>query len=148
MPQDNKWLQFFKFLFFSLGAGVIEFGTFELLTLLLPGNYTWIKVAEVLSVVLSCLFNFTVNRKYTFKSCNNMALGMLLYGLFYLVMAPIGAYFIVFEMKTFGMEKELAKAIKMVINFAFDYLYCRFVLFRPWGAARQHDDQSQKSGEI
>ncbi|MEG1581736.1 MAG: GtrA family protein [Clostridia bacterium] len=116
--------QFLVFLCFSLGAGLIEISSFSIIILF--GN---VIVADVVSVVLSCLFNFTLNRKYTFKSVNNIYLGMVLYGLFYLVFTPLGALFIDFLVKA-GVNEFLAKAIKMIINFVLDFLYCKFVIFK------------------
>ena len=135
--KDGKVIQFIKFLGFSLGAGVIEFLTFTLIVLLAGRQSlvdagvrdTWVIVAEVTSVVLSCLFNFTLNRKYTFKSANNMAVGMILYGLFYLVVTPLGVQFILLLTHS-GWNEFLAKATKMILNFLLDFTFCKFVLFR------------------
>ncbi len=129
------FIQFLKFLCVSLGAGVVEFGSFTLLDLIfrsvwhtdiLPkGTIIWI---EIVSVALSCLFNFTVNRKFTFKAATNIALGMVMYGAYYALATPLGALFITF-LQTHGLSEFLAKAIKMVLNFALDFLYCKFVIF-------------------
>ncbi len=129
MGLRDKAVKVLKFVCFSLGAGVVEFGSFALLTRLLPNTDRYIVVAEVISVALSCLFNFTLNRKYTFKSASNIYLGMALYGLFYLVMTPLGAWFIL-KLMGWGLPELVAKIVKMVVNFAFDFLFCNFVLFR------------------
>lgn len=121
-------LQFLKFVFFSLGAGIIEFGTFALLRMVFPGDAA-LKACEVVSVVLSCLFNYTINRKYTFGASNNLWLGMLIYGLYYLVATPVGAAFIVWLTQS-GWNELLAKAFKMILNFVLDFSLCKFVIFR------------------
>lgn len=120
--------QFLKFLCFSLGAGIIELVSFTLITLEAEGE-VWLLVAEVISVVLSCLFNFTLNRKYTFKAANNIVLGMLLYGAYYAVATPVGAMFII-SLTRLGVNEFLAKAIKMLINFVIDFCYCKFFIFK------------------
>ena len=122
-------LQFIRFLCFSLGAGVIEFVSFLLLSSIDSGNETVLVIAEVASVVFSCLFNFTLNRKYTFQSANNIVLGMFLYGLYYLIATPVGASFIVWLTRC-GWADWLAKATKMILNFILDFLYCKFIIFR------------------
>ncbi len=121
-------LQFIKFVCFSLGAGIIEFGTFTLLRLAFPAAGALV-ACEVISVVLSCLFNYTINRKYTFGASNNLLLGMLIYGLYYAVATPVGAEFIVWLVKQ-GWNESLAKATKMVLNFFLDFALCKFVIFR------------------
>ena len=126
----NGWLQFLQFVVVSLGAGVIEYATFALMTWIVPDNKTMLVAAEVTSVVLSCLFNFTVNRKYTFHSSSNIPLGMLLYGVYYAFLAtPAGVWFLLFLTQG-GMHELLAKAVKMLVNFIFDYLFCKFILFQ------------------
>jgi len=143
VKRDGKWLQFFKFLFFSLGAAVIDFGSFALLIWLLPNAKTYTVIAAVTSVALSCLFNFTLNRKYTFRSVNNIKLGMLMYGLFYLVLTPCMAQLILLQVH-FGIPELLAKPVSMVVNFFCDYAFCRFVLFRPWGGKKTAGDGDSK----
>lgn len=132
-PQEKPkkgWLQFLQFVMVSLGAGVIEYATFALMTWIVPGNQTMLVAAEITSVVLSCLFNFTVNRKYTFHSASNIPLGMLLYGVYYALLAtPAGVWFLLF-LTQIGLHELLAKAVKMLANFVFDYLFCKFILFQ------------------
>ncbi len=128
--QKSSFLQFLQFVCVSLGAGVIEYGTFALMTWIVADNKTMLVIAEVTSVVLSCLFNFTVNRKYTFHSSSNIPFGMLLYGVYYAFLAtPAGVWFLLFLTQS-GMHELLAKAVKMLVNFVFDYLFCKFILFQ------------------
>lgn len=120
-------LQFLKFVCFSLGAGIIEFVSFTVINLFCTRETLWI--AEVASVVLSCLFNFTLNRKYTFQSASNLYLGMALYGLYYAVATPLGVQFISFLIDS-GWNEYLAKITKMLLNFILDFSYCKFFIFR------------------
>lgn len=130
-------IQFLKFLCFSLGAAVIEFSSFSVIIL-----FGSVIAADVISVILSCLFNFTLNRKYTFKSANNIYLGMILYGIFYLIFTPLGAWFIN-SLVNAGVNEFLAKFIKMLINFVLDFSFCKFVVFRVKGK-KQPDVSSIK----
>lgn len=121
--------QALMFLCFSLGAGVIELVSFELLGLF-SKNSTWLVMREIISVVLSCLFNFTLNRKYTFKSSNNIYIGMLLYALFYAISSPLWALAMKNVLEKVGMEYDtIVKLIKMLLNFVLDFLYCKFIIF-------------------
>lgn len=130
--------QFAKFVCFSLGAGIIEFGAFTLLRVLFPDD-GMLAPCEVVSVVLSCLFNYTVNRKYTFGASNNLLLGMLIYGAYYAVATPVGASFIQWLVRL-NWNESLAKATKMILNFFLDFALCKLIIFRlkkPSGAAEQ-----------
>ena len=124
----NGIRQFFKFLLFSIGAGIVEALSFTLIHETTPKTNFFLVTAEVTSVVLSCIFNFTINRKFTFKASTNIARGMLFYGLFYLIMTPLGAGFVVF-LKDIGWNEYLAKGTKMLLNFLIDFCFCKFVLF-------------------
>ena len=74
--------RFIKFVLFSISAGVIEIVSFALLSELTPLK-EWI--SYIISVVLSVIWNFTFNRKFTFKSANNIPIAMLKVALFYVV---------------------------------------------------------------
>ena len=69
-----------KFTLFSVSAGVIQIGSFTLLNELLHLDY-WI--SYLIALTLSVLWNFTLNRRYTFQSANNVPLAMLKVAAFY-----------------------------------------------------------------
>lgn len=75
-----------KFALFSVSAGIIQAGTFALMFDLLHWNW-W--VSYLISLVLSVLWNFTFNRKFTFKSANNVPKAMLLVAAYYCVFTPL-----------------------------------------------------------
>ena len=70
----KEFWRFIKFVLFSISAGVIEIVSFTLLSELTPLK-EWI--SYIISVVLSVIWNFTFNRKFTFKSANNSSIAML-----------------------------------------------------------------------
>lgn len=76
----------FKFFLISISAGIIQVGSFTLLNEVFHLNY-W--VAYLTSLLLSIIWNFTINRKYTFKSANNVKIAMLLVLAFYAVFTPL-----------------------------------------------------------
>ena len=77
-----------KFTLFSISAGVIQIGSFTLLMELLHWP-EW--VSHLTSLVLSVLWNFTLNRKYTFQSATNVPIAMLKVAAFYLMFTPLSA---------------------------------------------------------
>ena len=64
-PTREELIRTIKFVLFSISAGVIEFGVFTVLYELLHWEY-W--VAYLIALVLSVLWNFTLNREFTFRS--------------------------------------------------------------------------------
>ncbi|MBO5305138.1 MAG: GtrA family protein [Clostridia bacterium] len=116
----------FKFLLISISAGLVELGTFTLFNELLRFDY-WI--CYLLSVVLSVLWNFTINRKVTFRSANNIKIAMLLVFAFYVVFVPcstlVGNY-----ATGLGVNEYIVKIATMLLNFTLEFVYCRFVVYR------------------
>ena len=75
-----------KFLLFSVSAGLIEIGSFSLLSIFLSDDYYILKA--FISLTLSVIWNFTFNRKFTFKSATNVPIAMLKVAAFYAVFTP------------------------------------------------------------
>ena len=78
----NETWRFLKFVLFSASAGLIEIGSFALLNELLDWPY-W--PSYLIALVLSVLWNFTLNRKFTFRSAANVPRAMLLVAAYYAV---------------------------------------------------------------
>ncbi len=118
-----------KFVLFSISAGIIQVGSFTLLNELLQLNY-W--VSYLVSLVLSVLWNFTLNRKFTFKSAANVPVAMMKVALFYLVFTPLSTWWTaVLTEPAYGMmwNEYLVLAGTMLINFVTEYLFDRFFVF-------------------
>ena len=118
-----------KFVLFSISAGVIQVGSFTLLNELLHLNY-W--ASYLISLVLSVLWNFTLNRKFTFKSAANVPIAMLKVAGFYLVFTPLSTWWTaVLTEPSYGfMWNEYVVLVgTMVINFVTEYLFQRFFVF-------------------
>ncbi len=129
METQNKTKEFFralKFLLISISAGVIQIGSFTLFNEAFKWGY-WL--AYLTSLLLSILWNFTINRKITFKSANNVALAMVLVLAFYAVFTPVST--ILGNMATKANWNEYVVLIlTMVANFVLEYLFTRFVVYR------------------
>ena len=116
-----------KFVLFSISAGIIEIGSFTLLELILGENNYW--VSHIISIILSVLWNFTLNREFTFRSANNVPVAMLKVAAFYLVFIPVTTVLGNYLVETCGWNDFIVKALTMVLNFVTEYLYDRFVVF-------------------
>jgi putative flippase GtrA len=116
-----------KFVLFSISAGVIEMASFALLDALKVFDPT---VCSIIALVISVIWNFTLNREFTFRAANNVPVAMLKVAAYYAVFTPlVSGMFFDYLVKTCGWNDILAKALTMVINFVTEYLYDRFVVF-------------------
>lgn len=124
-------IRFFKFLLFSISAGVIEFVSFAIFSRLPGYNNTYYWIAALASLILSVLWNFTFNRKFTFKSAKNVPIAMLQVLAYYVVFAPLSIWLAqMYLIDTLGWNELLVKATVMVVNFITEFLYQRFYVFR------------------
>lgn len=127
---DNKkkeLLRTIKFALFSVSAGVIEAVTFTLLNEFTHFNY-W--VCYLTALVLSVLWNFTLNRKFTFQSANNVPIAMLKVAGYYAVFTPTTTLLGNYLAETVGWNEYLVTGLNMALNFTTEYLFDRFVVFR------------------
>ena len=130
MKDKTKWketLRVLKFVGFSISAGVIEILSFTLLDQFTGWRY-WPKY--LIALVLSVLWNFTLNRKFTFQSANNVPKAMLLVALFYLVFTPTTTVLGDFLAERVGWNEYLVTGLNMALNLSTEYLYDRVVVFR------------------
>lgn len=117
-----------KFLIFSASAGIIQVIAFTLFEELMHLPH-WL--SYLCALVLSVLWNFTLNRKFTFRSAGNIPRAMALVALFYLVFTPLSTWWTaVLTGPGFGWNEYIVLAMTMLINFSTEYLYQRFVVFR------------------
>lgn len=118
-----------KFLLFSISAGLIQVGSFTLLNELVHLRY-W--VAYLLSLVLSVVWNFTLNRKFTFHAANNIPIAMLKVAAFYLVFTPLSTWWTAaLTEPAYGIcwNEYLVLALTMITNFVTEFFYDRYVVF-------------------
>ena len=124
--KDKKQLwQAVKFTLFSISAGIIQIGSFALLELFIQDYW----VPYLISLVLSILWNFTLNRRYTFKSAANVPVAMAKIFGFYLVFTPLSTYLGDLA-EGAGVNDFIILAVTMLANFILEYLFCKFVVYR------------------
>ena len=125
--KQKELVRSIKFVLFSISAGIIQIGSFTLMEEVLHLTH-W--VAYLISLILSVLWNFTLNRKYTFQSANNVPIAMLQVAGFYLVFTPLSTWWTaVLTGEGVGMNEYLVLLLTMLVNFVTEYLFDRFVVF-------------------
>ena len=127
MNTKKEILRSIKFVLFSISAGLIQIISFTLIDELLHLQH-W--VYYLVALVLSVLWNFTLNRKFTFCSANNVPVAMLKVAGFYLVFTPLSTWWTaVLTGASAGWNEYLVLILTMLVNFVTEYLYDRFVVF-------------------
>ncbi|MBQ3072531.1 MAG: GtrA family protein [Oscillospiraceae bacterium] len=125
MKKDSL-LQMLKFTLFSISAGVIQIVSFTVLNELLHWIY-W--PAYLTALILSIVWNFTLNRQYTFKSAANIPVAMAkLFG-FYLVFTPLSTW-LGHLAEGAGINDYVILIVTMLANFVLEFLFCKFVIYR------------------
>ena len=115
-----------KFTLFSISAGAIQMGSFALLNELSDWSY-W--PCYLISLTLSVLWNFTLNRKFTFQSAANVPVAMLKVLGYYLVFAPVSTILGSFLADTLFWNEYLVEFLMMTLNFVTEFLFQRFFVF-------------------
>ncbi len=127
MEKRKEFFRALKFVLFSASAGIIELVVFTLLNELIGLPY-WL--CYLVALVASVVWNFTLNRKFTFQSANNVPRAMLLVALFYAVFTPLTTWLEHVLTMGLGWNEYLVTGINMALNLVTEYLYDRFVVFR------------------
>lgn len=126
--KKKELLRTVKFTLFSISAGIIQIVSYTLFlefAIFVP----W--VSHLLSLILSVLWNFTLNRKFTFHSASNIPVAMIKVAAFYLVFTPLSTWWTAELAAPNGPINEYVVEIgTMLINFVTEYLYQRFFVFR------------------
>ena len=125
--RKKELIRSLKFLCFSLSAGVIQIVTFTLLNELVRWPY-W--PCYLIALVLSVVWNFTMNRRYTFQSANNVPKAMAQVFGFYCVFTPVSTLLGSYLADTLLWNEYLVTILNMVSNFVLEYLFDRLVVFR------------------
>ena len=119
--------RFIKFVLFSASAGIIEMGSFALLNELLDWPY-W--PSYLIALVLSVLWNFTLNRKFTFRSAANVPRAMLLVFAYYCVFTPVTTIGGNYLVENLGWNEYLVTAINMILNLVTEFLWQKYVVYK------------------
>ena len=143
MTKKENALQAIKFAAFSASAGVIQVVSFTLLNELLPTTNSdnavlqWFFNSEygasyLVALILSVLWNFTFNRKFTFKSATNIPVAMLKVFGFYCVFTPVSVILgeLVAQNTSWDFAEYLILGVTMITNMVTEFLFCRFFVYK------------------
>ncbi len=125
--KQKEFWRVLKFVLFSASAGIIEIVSFSLLNELTSWSY-W--PCYLIALALSVLWNFTLNRKFTFQSASNVPKAMALVFAYYCVFTPVTTILGNYLAETLAWNEYLVTAINMLLNISTEYFYQRFVVFR------------------
>lgn len=125
--KKKEVLRVVKFVMFSISAGIIEIVSFTILNEFTGWEY-W--PCYLIALILSVLWNFTLNRKFTFKSASNVPVAMAKIALFYCVFTPVTTIMGNYLAEDLLWNDYIVTGINMGLNITTEYLYDRFVVFR------------------
>ena len=125
--KNREFWRIVKFVLFSASAGIIEMGVFALLNEWIRWSY-W--PCYLIALTVSVVWNFTLNRRFTFRSASNVPQAMALVLLFYGVFTPVTTLLGNYLAETLLWNEYLVTGINMLLNITTEYLYDRFVVFR------------------
>ncbi len=125
--KKKESLRIFKFFMFSVSAGIIEIISFTILNELTEWSY-W--PCYLIALILSVLWNFTLNRKFTFQSASNVPVAMAKVFAFYCVFTPVTTISGNYLAEDLLWNEYIVTGINMALNISTEYLYDRFVVFR------------------
>ena len=124
--RQRAW-QLLKFTLFSISAGLIQIVTFTLLNEIIKLPQEW--VSYLVALVLSVVWNFTFNRRYTFKSAANIPKAMTLVFLYYAVFTPVSTWW-VDALTAINWNEYIVVGGTMIVNFITEFLFQSLVVFR------------------
>ncbi|MBR6633894.1 MAG: GtrA family protein [Clostridia bacterium] len=124
--EKSTLLQIVKFTLFSISAGIIQIASFTVLNEIVKLSY-W--PAYLISLILSVLWNFTVNRRFTFKSAANVPVAMAKVFGFYIVFTPLSTY-LGYLAEGAGINEYAVLIVTMLSNFVLEFLFCKFFVYR------------------
>mgnify|MGYP001190367281 CR=1 FL=1 len=123
----KAFLQFLKYTMFAASAGLIQTGVFELLDKVFRLKY-W--PAYLPALIASVLWNFTLNRKFTFKSANNVPIALLKVTLYYVIFTPLSTWWGAALTEDLGWNHDVVFFGTVLINFITEFIYSKYYTFK------------------
>lgn len=136
----KEFLRFLKFTLISVSAGLVEFGSFALFNELIHWPY-WL--SYMIALILSVIWNFTLNRTYTFQSAADIPSAMFKTALFYVFFLPLSTW-LEHVMTGYGINEYVVTIGNMLLNFVLEFLYQRWYVFRDTVDTRPLNSKSEK----
>ncbi|MBQ4517675.1 MAG: GtrA family protein [Clostridia bacterium] len=124
--KKESFFQMLTFTLFSISAGIIQVVSFVIFNELFVCRY-W--PAYLASLVLSIIWNFTFNRRYTFKSAANVPVAMAkLFG-FYAVFTPLSTW-LGHLAETAAINDYIILVVTMLSNFVLEFLFSKLIIYK------------------
>ena len=126
--KKQQFIEILKFTGFSISAGVIQLLSFTIL-------YEWAAClawwpAYLISIILSVIWNFTFNRKFTFKAANNVPVAMALVTVYYCAFIPVSVFGGNALEGLWGEKLGIVVTVlMMIINFVTEFVWDKFIVF-------------------
>lgn len=140
--KKTKFLQFVKFACFSLSAGIIQLGA-DALLLEVAKFPAW--AAYLIALVLSVIWNFTLNRKFTFKSSKNVPIAMLKVAGYYAVFTPLSTLwtYLIVDMNNLNdtIYAYVVLVVTMIINMLTEFLFQKYLVFNEKISKQENNDE-------
>ncbi len=144
--KKKELIRTLKFVLFSISAGVIQVISFTLMEEVWHLTH-WL--SYLVALILSVVWNFTLNRKFTFYSANNVPIAMLKVAAFYLAFTPLSTWWTaVLTGDGFLWNEYLVLILTMLINFVTEYLYDRFIVFGKSIDTAKKTENNEKATEV
>lgn len=124
--KKKEAIRIVKFFIFSVSAGVIQISSFALLNELTTWTY-W--PCYIIALTLSVIWNFTLNRNFTFQSASNVPVAMMKVAVYYCIFTPLTAWLGSYLADDLGWNEYLITFINMALNLTTEYLYTRLFVF-------------------
>ncbi|MBQ3135757.1 MAG: GtrA family protein [Oscillospiraceae bacterium] len=124
--EKTSFAQMLKFTLFSISAGIIQTVSFALLNELLDWPY-W--PSYLIALTASVVWNFTFNRRYTFKSAANVPVAMAKVAGFYVVFTPLSTWLGQLA-ENAGVNEYIILFVTMICNLVLEFLFCKLVVYR------------------
>ncbi len=146
MTKKENIIQMVKFALISASAGIIQFGSYTLLHELIHWEAMGVSAdsahmfSYLPSLILSVIWNFTINRKFTFKSANNVPIAMIKVAVFYCIFTPLSTWWGK-ELVALNINNYIVEIGTMLVNLVTEYLWDRFIVFR--GSMNTRDDKKE-----
>ena len=116
-----------KFTLFSISAGIIQIILFTILNEILKLEYEY---SYLIALIASVIWNFTLNREYTFKSVANVPKAMIKVAIFYMIFTPASTLIGKYLVNTVHINEYIVTGFNMLCNFVLEYLYDKYVVFK------------------
>lgn len=124
--KSESSIQMVKFLLFSMSAGLIQTISFVILFEVFGFIY-W--PAYLVALVMSVLWNFTLNRKFTFKSSGNIPVAMTKIGIYYLIFTPLSTWW-GDALTNINWNAYLVLFLTMIANLISEFLVTKYVVYK------------------